>query len=157
MKDLGNESASLDHVDSRLLRALCGNARVSTAELARMVGMSAPAVAERVRRMEEAGVIAGYAARPGPAALGLPVAAWLRIRPLPGELARVAEIIRARPEIVLCDRITGEDCFLAKAHLRSLAELEAMIDEIIPFAMTTTSIVQSSPVPERPPRLGVEG
>jgi Lrp/AsnC family leucine-responsive transcriptional regulator len=116
------------------------------------VGLSAPSVAERIKRLEEAGVIEGYTATINPGALGLPIAAWLRIRPVPGELHRVAQILRNLPEIVECDRITGEDCFIARAHVRSVGDLETLIDELISYAMTNTSIIQSSPVERRLPR-----
>lgn len=149
MKHLRSSAASLDRVDAAILTALARDARLSVAELARRVRLSPPSVAERIRRLEEAGVITGYAATVDPAALGLPLAAWLRIRPLPGELGRVAGILERLPAIVECDRITGDDCFLARAHVRSVAELEALIDEIIPFATTNTAIIQSSPVPRR--------
>lgn len=151
MKRLGLENKAIDAIDAKVLRILSKDARISTAELARLVGLSAPSVAERVRRLEEAGIIEGYAARINPAALGLPLAAWLRVRPVPGELGRVADILRSLPEIVECDRVTGEDCFVARAHLRSVTELERLIDRIIPFAMTNTAIVQSSPVERRLP------
>lgn len=152
-KRVGSEGAGLDPVDRAILAALSDDARVTMAELARAVGLSAPSMAERVRRLEEAGVITGYRAVVSPSALGLPIAAWLRIRPVPGELERVAGIVRDIPEIVECDRVTGEDCFLARAHLRSLADLERVIDRIIPYAMTNTSVIQSSPVPPRLPPL----
>jgi Lrp/AsnC family transcriptional regulator, leucine-responsive regulatory protein len=123
------------------------------ADLARAVGLSPPSATERVRRLEEAGVIRGYAAVVDPAALGLSLAAYTRIRPLPGLLGKVAEVLLGLSAIVECDRVTGEDCFVAKAHVRSVAELEALIDEIIPYAMTNTSIIQSSPVRPRLPSL----
>lgn len=146
------ENGSVDAVDRKLLDALIENARTSNAELARLVGLSAPSVAERIKRLEEAGVVQGYSATINPGALGLPIAAWLRIRPIPGELKRVAQILRDLPEIVECDRITGEDCFIARAHVRSVADLETLIDELISYAMTNTSIIQSSPVKRRLPR-----
>jgi len=153
VKRLRYRNGALDALDVKLLAALAADARIATAELARLVGLSPPSVAERLRRLEEAGVIQGYAARIDPAAVGLPLAAWLRIRPLPGELKRVAALVAGRPEIVSCDRITGDDCFIAKAQLRSVAELETLIDAIIPYATTNTAIIQSSPVEPRPPRL----
>ncbi len=149
LKRLRYENSGLDAIDARLMQALVDNARTSSADLARLVGLSAPSVAERVRRLEEAGIIEGYSARINMRELGLPIAAWLRIRPIPGELKRVAEILQGLPEIVECDRVTGEDCFVAKAFLRSVADLEQLIDKIIPFAMTNTSIIQSSPVRPR--------
>jgi Lrp/AsnC family leucine-responsive transcriptional regulator len=151
LKRLRFENGELDAVDARILRALGTDARASVAELARMVGLSSPSVSERIKRLEEAGVIEGYSARINPRALGLALAAWLRIRPMPGQLQKVAEILQQLPEIVECDRITGEDCFLARAHVRSVAELETLIDRIIPYAMTSTSIIQSSPVARRLP------
>jgi Lrp/AsnC family leucine-responsive transcriptional regulator len=151
MKRLRYENGTLDAIDVRILDALVADARVSVADLARAVGLSPPSVSERMKRLEEAGVIEGYTVRINPQALGLPLAAWLRIRPIPGELKRVAEILRGLPAIVECDRITGDDCFIARAHVRSVAELESLIDAIIPYAMTNTSIIQSSPVPRRLP------
>lgn len=155
MKRLRYEDGPLDAVDARILKALTEDARTSVAELARLVKLSAPSVSERLKRLEESGIIKGYTATIDPVALGLPLAAWLRIRPLPGELKRVAEILRALPEIVECDRITGDDCFIAKAHVRSVEHLEEIIDGIIPYAMTNTSIIQSSPVERRLPPIGV--
>jgi Lrp/AsnC family transcriptional regulator, leucine-responsive regulatory protein len=150
-KSLRMKNASLDPVDAKLLLALSADARISNAALARKVKLSGPSVAERLKRMEEAGVIQGYAARIDPAALGLPIAAWLRIRPIPGQLQKVADILRGLPEIVECDRITGEDCFIARAYVKTVNDLERLIDKIIPWAMTNTSIIQSSPVERRLP------
>lgn len=151
MKRLRNEGPDLDPVDLRILRLLAEDARTSVAEIARAVRMSAPSVSERIKRLQENGTIESYTIRINPAALGLPLSAWLRIRPVPGELARVTEIIKAIPEIVSCDRVTGEDCFIAKVNVRSVADLETVIDRIIPHAMTNTAIVQSSPVAPRLP------
>lgn len=154
MKRLSSENSVLDNLDVRILRALATNARITTADLARSVRMSSPSVAERVKRLEEAGVITGYNATISPSAIGRPISAWLRIRPIPGALQRLTEIINRIPEIVECDRISGEDCFLARAHLRSISELEKVIDLVIPHAITNTSIIQSSPVGPRLPPLG---
>ncbi|GAB5470922.1 MAG: Lrp/AsnC family transcriptional regulator [Rhodospirillales bacterium] len=143
----------MDLVDERILRALVASARTTTAELARAVKLSAPSVAERIKRLEEAGVIKGYTAVVSPQAIGLPVSVWLRIRPVPGQLEKVVKVIRGIPEITECDRVTGEDCFLARAHLASVIDLERVIDLIIPYAMTNTSVIQSSPVEQRLPPL----
>lgn len=151
MKRLRNEKVSLDGVDLRIMRVLAEDARISTAELARLVGLSPPSVAERIRRLQETRAIEAYTIRVAPAALGRPLSAWLRIRPVPGQLATVAEIIKALPEIAQCDRVTGDDCFIALVHVRSVADLERVIDRIIPHAMTNTSIIQSSPVRARLP------
>ena len=124
MKRLRYENGEIDAVDAKILSALVDDARVSVAELARLVGLSPPSVSERVKRLEEVGVIEGYSVRINAKALGLPLAAWLRIRPLPGELQRVAGILSKLPEIIECDRVTGEDCFVARAHVRSVEDLE---------------------------------
>ncbi len=152
-KRLRFENGAFDPIDAKILAALAGDARVSNASLARSVGLSPPSVAERIKRLEENGVIGRYTIAIDPKALGLPIAAWLRVRPVPGQLNKVADILRRLPEIVECDRVTGEDCFVARADLASVAALEKLIDQLIPFAMTNTSIVQSSPVPRRLPPL----
>jgi Lrp/AsnC family leucine-responsive transcriptional regulator len=154
MKRLRYEDGPLDAVDTRILKALAEDARISVADIARLVGLSGPSVSERIRRLEENGVIEGYTVRINAPEVGLPIAAWLRVRPLPGELARVADILRDLSEVAECDRVTGDDCFIAKAHVRSMEHLEKIIDRIIPFAMTNTSIIQSSPVRRRLPAFG---
>ena len=147
------ENNALDSVDQKILSALVHNARVSMAELARIVGLSAPSVAERVKRLEDAGVIEGYRAVVNPKALGLGLSAWLRIRPTPGQMHRVTKILQDLPDIVECHRITGDDCFIARVHVRSVEDLEVVIDALISYSMTNTSIIQSSPVPPRLPPL----
>ena len=154
IRHLRNQSTGLDALDARILSVLRADARTSVAELARIVGLSPPSASERIRHLEEKGVIEGYTVAIDPKAVGLPVAAWMRIRPMPGELKTVAEILRMMPEIVECDRVTGEDCFVARAHLKSIEDLERLIDQIIPHAMTTTSIIQSTLVRRRPPAIG---
>ena len=156
VKRLRYQDGALDATDLRILGALAEDARISVAELARSVGLSAPSVSERIKRLEEVGVIGGYSAQIDPKALGLPIAAWLRIRPIPGQLPRVAELLRDLPDIVECDRVTGEDCFIARAHVPSVEALERLIDRIIPFATTNTSIIQSSPVQRRPPPILIQ-
>ena len=143
----------LDAIDVALLRALSEDARATMADLARTVGLSPPSVTERVRRLEEAGVVQGYGARIDPAALCLTLAAYVRVRPMPGQLRKVTEVLVGLDQVVECDRVTGEDCPIAKVHVRSVGELEAVIDEIMPYAMTNTSLIQSSPVTRRPPPL----
>jgi Lrp/AsnC family leucine-responsive transcriptional regulator len=145
---------TLDEVNIQLLRELQRDPRTTMAELGRRVGMSSPAVTERVRRMEENGIITGYALVINPVPLGLPIAAYIRIRPHAGQLPQIAELARSIPEVVECHRITGEDCYLIKAHVRSMTHLEELLDELAPFGQTTTSIVQSSPVPLRGVSLG---
>jgi Lrp/AsnC family transcriptional regulator, leucine-responsive regulatory protein len=139
----------VDAVSRRLLLELATDARLSLAELGRRVGLSAPAVGERLQRLREDGVVRGYRAELDPGALGLPLGAIVRVRPAAGELHKVAELARQTPEVVECHRITGEDCFFMKLHLRDVEHLEEVIDRFLLFGQTTTSIVQSSPVPAR--------
>jgi Lrp/AsnC family leucine-responsive transcriptional regulator len=143
------EEPILDPTNRRLLAELQANARVTQAELARRVGLSPPAIAERLQRLELRGVIRGYHAEIDPAAVGFGLSAIIRVRPAPRQLHKVAELARSMPEIVQCDRITGEDCYLIRAHVRDVHHLEELIDQVAPYGQTTTSIVQSSPVPAR--------
>ena len=122
-------------------------------ELGRRVGLSAPAVTERVQRLERSGVIAGYRLELDPAALGFPVSAYVRIRPGPGQLRRIAELAVSIPEVTECYRITGEDCFLIKLHAPAIDQLEEVLDRFLAYGNTTTSILVSTPVPRRPPPL----
>jgi Lrp/AsnC family transcriptional regulator, leucine-responsive regulatory protein len=140
---------TLDATNLNLLRELDADARLSLAELGRRVGLSSPAVADRLERLEEAGVITGYRVEVDPRALGYELAVVLRIRPAPRELNKVAELAARTSEIVECHRITGDDCYLMKAHVRDVDHLEELIDRFAVYGQTTTSLVQSSPVPRR--------
>jgi Lrp/AsnC family leucine-responsive transcriptional regulator len=147
------EASLLDEVNLRILGELQADGRLGLAELGRRIGLSAPAVGERVQRLERTGAIRGYHADLDPAALGFPVAAVVRIRPSPGQLQRIPEIARETPEVAECHRITGEDCYLLRLHLRSIDDLEDVLDRFTPHGLTTTSIVHSTPVPRRGPPL----
>src|SRR5918994_4310239 len=147
------EATLLDPINLRLLKELQADGRLTVAELGRRISMSDPAVAERVQRLERAGVITGYRAEVDPRAVGFPIAAVVRIRPAPGQLARIPEIARETPEVAECHRITGEDCYLVRLHLRSIDELEDVLDRFTPYGQTTTSIIHSAPVPRRGPPL----
>ncbi|HEV3376904.1 MAG TPA: Lrp/AsnC family transcriptional regulator [Thermoleophilaceae bacterium] len=140
---------SQDATNAALLQELQEDARLSLAELGRRVGLSPPAVADRLERLEEAGVIRGYRAEVDPRALGYQLAVVLRIRPAPRELKKVAELAQRTPEVVECHRITGDDCYLMKAHVRDVDHMEEVIDRFAIYGQTTTSIIQSSPVPRR--------
>ena len=139
----------LDAVNCRLLSELQSDPRMTMSALARRVGMSAPAVTERVQRMERAGVIRGYRLEVDPAALGLPVTAWVRVRPGPGQLPKIAELAASLPHISECHRISGEDCFLIKVHAATIESLTETLDQILVYGQTITSIVHASPVPPR--------
>ncbi len=142
-------SRQTDATDHRILEALQSDGRLTLAELGRRVGLSAPSVADRVQRLERDGVITGYRATVDPRALGLSLTTIIRIRPAPRELRKVADLARDTPEVVECHRITGEDCYFMKAHVRDVEHLEEVIDRFVAYGQTTTSIVQSSPVPVR--------
>jgi Lrp/AsnC family leucine-responsive transcriptional regulator len=145
-----NSKDLLDPPNLRLLAELQADPRLSMSALARRVGMSAPAVTERVQRLERAGIIRGYRLDIDPAAVGLPVAAWVRVRPGPGQLPKIAGLASATPEVVECHRVTGEDCFLMRVHVPAVADLELVLDKFLLYGQTTSSILVSSPVPARP-------
>src|SRR3954449_4964783 len=106
-----NRKTLLDDLNRRILAELAQDPRIGISALARRVSLSAPSVRERVAALREAGVIRGFALDVDPAAIGLPVAAWVRVRPGPGQLPRVAELAERTPEVSECHRISGEDCF----------------------------------------------
>ena len=146
-------SEELDPVNIRVLEELQRDPRLTMSELGRRVGMSSPAVTERVRRLEEAGVIRGYRLEVNPVALGLPITVYIRIRPSPGQLSKIAELAQQIPEVVECHRVTGEDCFILKVHIPAIDQLDRLLDCFLVYGSTTTSLIQSSPVPLRPPPL----
>ncbi|HXO08421.1 MAG TPA: Lrp/AsnC family transcriptional regulator [Solirubrobacteraceae bacterium] len=139
----------LDPINRRILGELQNDGRLSVAELARRLHLSPPAVAERLSKLESAGVIRGYHADVDPAAAGYSLSVIIRMRPAPHQLHKVAQLVRGMDEVVECHRITGEDCYLIKAHVRDVSHLEELVDQLVPHGQTTTSIVQSSPVPPR--------
>jgi Lrp/AsnC family transcriptional regulator, leucine-responsive regulatory protein len=143
-------SELLDEVNQRLLAELHADPRITMSALARRVGMSAPAVTERVQRLERAGVITGYRMDVSPAALGLPVTAFVRVRPTAGQLPKVAELAARLPQITECYRITGEDCFLLKLHAAAVEQIEEILDQFLLYGQTISSIVVATPVPPRP-------
>lgn len=138
-----------DPVNTRILAALQENPRLTMTELGRRIGLSSPAATERVRRLEEAGVIQGYRLVISPVTLGLPLMAYVRIRPNPGQLPYISELARQIPEVIECHRITGEDCLIVKLLLPNLEQLDLVLDSFLAYGTTTTSLVQSSPVPLR--------
>src|SRR5258708_26336576 len=141
--------SALDAIDRRMVAELQQEPRLRVAELARRVGLSSPAVAERLRRLEDTGILS-YRAEVDPRALGYAICAIVRISPVGGGLRLVPGIAREIPNVTECHRITGEDCYFVKVYLRSIDELEPILDLFTPHGRTTTSIVHSSPVPPRP-------
>lgn len=144
---------ALDEVDRRLVEALGADARLSLKELAGIVGLSSPSTSERLKRLEDRGVIKAFTVELSPAALGYTLQAIVRVRPLPGKLHVVERLIAAMPEVVECDKVTGEDCYIARLHVRSIGELDTLLDRIADKAETNTSIVKSQPVRRRNPPL----
>lgn len=133
----------------QILRELLRDPRMSMSELARRVRLSPPAVTERVDRLRRAGVIAGWRLDVEPVAIGLPITAYARAKPGPGQLARLAALAQQVEEVTECHRITGDDCFLLKLHVRSMAHLADVLDGFSVHGQLTTSIVVSTPVPLR--------
>jgi Lrp/AsnC family transcriptional regulator, leucine-responsive regulatory protein len=143
------DGAALDATNLRLLAELQADARLSLAELGRRVGLSSPAVAERLQRLEQDEVILGYHARLDPRKLGMTLSAVIRVRPAPRQLRQVAELAQRTAEVVDCRRITGDDCYIMTAFVRDVEHLEEVIDQFAAHGQTTTSIVQSAPVAAR--------
>jgi Lrp/AsnC family leucine-responsive transcriptional regulator len=146
MKDV-----ALDAIDREIIGELAQDARISFAELGRRVSLSSPAVTERVRRLEQIGVITGYHAQIDPRALGYALTAIVRVKPAVRQLSKIAEIAAEIPQIEECLRITGEDCFYMKLHLAAIEELPSVLDQFLLYGETTTSIVNATPVPRRDP------
>jgi Lrp/AsnC family transcriptional regulator, leucine-responsive regulatory protein len=149
-----NNLRKIDATDRKIIGELTTDGRVSVAELGRRVNLSPPAVAERVQRLERAGVITGYRAELDPRALGYQLTAIVRIKPAPGRLPRIPELSLEIPEVSECHRITGEDCFFLKVHLRSIDELSTVLDRFLEYGETTTSLINASPILHRDPPLG---
>jgi Lrp/AsnC family transcriptional regulator, leucine-responsive regulatory protein len=139
----------LDDVNWRILVALQENARVSFSELGRRVGLTPPAVAERVRRLEEAGVITGYRAQLDVAKLGLPLSAIIRLAPRARDAREVGRLVRSLPEVLECHHVTGEDCYVLRVAFPSMGHLESLLEQLLRCGITTTSMVLSTPVTHR--------
>ncbi len=146
-----NFSQVLDAADRQIVDALAHDARLSLKELAAHAGLSSPACSERLRRLEERGVLMGYAADVSLEALGYPLQAIMRVRPLPGMLHIVEKIILETPEIIECDKITGDDCFVCRVAVRNMADLDRVHDRITEKAQTNTAMVKSTPLKRRLP------
>ncbi|PYB77042.1 Lrp/AsnC family transcriptional regulator [Rhizobium wuzhouense] len=152
-KNVRNGKSSLDDADARILAALDADARLSMSELARLIGMSAPSVSERVRRLEAAGVIRGFTIDLDTRAIGYQIRAMVRIRPLPGKLHLVERMIQERPEFIECDKITGDDPFLARLVVRSIEEMDDVLEALSEHAVTSTAVIKGTSVKRRLPPL----
>ncbi|MCU0492110.1 MAG: Lrp/AsnC family transcriptional regulator [Chloroflexaceae bacterium] len=139
----------LDGVGWKLLALVQENARRPLSELGREIGLSAPAVAERLRRMEEAGIIGGYHAAVNPALVGWPLLAFVRLSGVSHQVDEVNQVIMETAEVLECHKLTGSDSYVIKVVVASMAHLEGLIHRFLPYAEVTTSLVLSSPVPWR--------
>jgi Lrp/AsnC family transcriptional regulator, leucine-responsive regulatory protein len=151
LRELPDEVTMTDAIDQLLINALMEDSRRSLKALAQVSGLSAPSVSERLRRLEERGVLRGYTVEVDPRAFGYQLQAIVRIRPLPGQLQEVERQIIAIPEFTECDKVTGEDCFIARLHVRSMEQLDTLLDRINVLAETNTAIIKKSPVKRRLP------
>ncbi len=140
---LKNED-TLDEIDWQILQELTKDGRLSLSELGRRVHLSQPAVAERVRRLEESGVIRGYHAEVNAVQIGLPITAFIRLTSTPAQSERFMTFVHNLPEIIECYRITGNDCFVLKVVVSSMPHLETLINQLTPYGTPSTSIVLSS-------------
>jgi Lrp/AsnC family leucine-responsive transcriptional regulator len=141
------DKGSLDKIDCRILEELQENARIAFAELGRRVGLSTPAVIERVHRLEEEGVILGYRAMVDPAKVGLPVRAFVKVTVAGDNLTKFAALVKKMPEVVECHRVTGDVSYIAQVAVRDVSHLEAVIDGMMPYVATNTAMILASPVP----------
>ena len=143
----------LDTTDRAIIAALNENGRMTVRELAALIGLSSPSVTERIHKLEDSGALRGYTVIVDPKVFGLGIAAHVRMRAMHGEVKRVAQMLIDTPEVVEADRVTGEDCFLAKVVVSDVQELESVIDRFQPYASADTAIILSSTVARRLPKL----
>lgn len=139
----------LDDVGWKLLQALQENARTSFRELGHQIGLSAPAVIERIRKMEADGILIGYGVEIDRAKIGLPITAFIRLSTPREQSVHVGIKLQAIQEILECHRVAGKDSFLMKVSVSSMEHLEKIIDQLAPYGQSTTSIVLSSPITKR--------
>ena len=145
--------AAVDAIDVRILGLLASEGRLPLTELARRLGLSSPSVTDRVRRLEADGVLTGYTARIDLASVGYPLVALVRLRPVPGRLREVEALLQQTAECIECDKVTGEDCFVARVVLRSIQHLDQVLEGFADIAETNSALVKSTPVARRLPPL----
>jgi Lrp/AsnC family leucine-responsive transcriptional regulator len=139
----------IDEIDRKILTELQVNARISFAELGRRVGLTTPAIIERVRKLEDAGIITGYRADIDTSKVGLPITAFVRMSITGVDYSHIIRVVEESNEVLECHRGTGGDSFIMKVALRSVGHLQQVIDRLTPYGITTTTIVLSSPVERR--------
>lgn len=139
----------LDAKDRAIIDELLADGRASVQAIGTRVGLSPPAVRERIRRLEDDGVIEGFTIEISARALGYTLEAIVRIEPLPGKLHIIERILQETPEITQCDTVTGDDCFIARMVLRDVQDLNRILNPLHDKARTNTSIIKGIPVPRR--------
>lgn len=139
----------IDEIDWKILNELQENARITYAELGRRIGLTTPAVIERIRKLEDARIITGYRAEIDTAKVGLPITAFIRMSISGVDYSRIIEVAEKSDEVLECHRGTGGDSFILKVAVASVEHLQTIIDKLTPYGITTTSIVLSSPVKRR--------
>lgn len=142
----------MDEIDKKILDHLASNSRIAMSSLAKLVGMTAPSVTERVRQMEDSGIIKGFTVSLDYKKLGFILEALVRVRPLPGQLHIVQKMIVDEKRFSACDKVTGEDCFVVRMSVKDVDELDTILDPFLDKASTNTSVIKSSPIPNRQPR-----
>lgn len=139
----------MDTIDRKILKELQSDARISYAELGRRVGLTTPAVIERVRKLEDAEIITGYRAEIDSSKIGFPITAFIRMSITGIDYSHIIEVVAESKEILECHRATGGDSFIMKVAVADVTHLQHLIDKLTPYGITTTSIVLSSPVKNR--------
>lgn len=141
----------MNAIDKKILDILTQDARISLKSLSAQIGLSAPSTAERVKRLEESGVIRAFTLDVDPQKIGYTLQAIVRVRPLPGKLHIVQKLIVDIPQISECDKVTGDDCFICRLHIQDIEQLDEVLEQLTSMAETNSSIVKGQPVTRRLP------
>ena len=147
------KTPTFDTLDIKIIKILSDNARTSASSIATEIGMSPPSVSERIKRLTETGIIRKFTIELNPELIGYPFSAIVRIKPLPGKIHILQQRLIGLDNCIQCDKVTGEDCFIAKLVLQSIPELDDVLESIVELAQTSTAIIKKSPVHNRLPAL----
>ncbi|NRA19258.1 MAG: Lrp/AsnC family transcriptional regulator [Oceanospirillaceae bacterium] len=147
------KTPTFDTIDIKIIKILSDNARTSASSIATEIGMSPPSVSERIKRLTETGIIRKFTIELNPELIGYPFSAIVRIKPLPGKIHILQQRLIGLDNCIQCDKVTGEDCFIAKLVLQSIPELDDVLESIVELAQTSTAIIKKSPVHNRLPAL----
>ena len=144
---------NIDKTDHAIIAALTADGRMTITDLAEQIGMSSPSVAARILKMKDAGAIQCYTVVIDPFAFGLCIAAHVRMNAIPGQMSRLAQMLKDTPQVVEANHVSGKDCYLAKVMTRDMSELESVIATFSPLAATDAEVILSSTVPRRLPKI----